>query len=44
MQLESIIVPNIKVRHTFCTCAKGIVTIKYTLIGYLLANYICLNP
>lgn len=44
MQLEMIFVPNIKVYQAFCARAKDIITIKCTLIGYSLANYICLNP
>ena len=44
MYLETIIVPYIKMHHTFGTRAKDIITIKCTLIGYSLANYICLNP
>lgn len=44
MYLEFVIVPNIKVYQAFCARAKDIITIKFPLIGYLLANYIRLNP
>lgn len=44
MQLETIIVPNIKVYTTFATSTISVITNYYIITCYLTANDIRLNP